>query len=454
MNDFPTNVKEKLNSIISDMAERHWLFSSNPRHDFMRQDLGKLSFYDTMRMIIGMGKGSTNDEIMDYFDLDPDCIPSQSAFCQRRSQISLSAFEYLFSEFSSSFPRTTNKFKDHCILACDGCHVVYTTNSEIIEDYNIPRLIDYKGYNHMHLNGFVDVISKAFLDIVIQPGQHPDEREAFHTMLDHFQPDDPEKYIITADRGYESYDLLFHCELKHLNYVFRMKAPSSSKSLLSSYISELPDDQEEFDVTIKRFSTDKYTSIMKDQSDVYHYMNPYKNIPHFQQLLNDKHLYFMQFRVVKIKVAENTYEYMITNLPHTFVLEDIKACYHWRWGIEISFRYLKHANGLLYFHSKKPEFLKQEIYANLILYNFGIFLANEAAEENLKKKRKKGNKYNYEIDFSSALKTARKFFVRRDSHKHVDIIKLMMKYVHAVKIEFRKFDRPLRGIGAIHFGYR
>ena len=454
MNDFPTNVKEKLNSIISDMAERHWLFSSNPRHDFMRQDLGKLSFYDTMRMIIGMGKGSTNDEIMDYFDLDPDCIPSQSAFCQRRSQISLSAFEYLFSEFSSSFPRTTNKFKDHCILACDGCHVVYTTNSEIIEDYNIPRLIDYKGYNHMHLNGFVDVISKAFLDIVIQPGQHPDEREAFHTMLDHFQPDDPEKYIITADRGYESYDLLFHCELKHLNYVFRMKAPSSSKSLLSSYISELPDDQEEFDVTIKRFSTDKYTSIMKDQSDVYHYMNPYKNIPHFQQLLNDKHLYFMQFRVVKIKVAENTYEYMITNLPHTFVLEDIKACYHWRWGIEISFRYLKHANGLLYFHSKKPEFLKQEIYANLILYNFGIFLANEAAEENLKKKRKKGNKYNYEIDFSSALKTARKFFVRRDSHKHVDIIKLMMKYVHAVKIEFRQFDRPLRGIGAIHFGYR
>ena len=454
MNDFPTNVKEKLNSIISDMADHHWLFSNNPGHDFMRQDLGKLPFYDTMRMIIGMGKGNTNDEIMDYFDLDPDRIPSQSAFCQRRSQISLSAFEYLFSEFSSSFPRTTNKFKDHCILACDGCHVVYTTNSEIIEDYNIPRLIDYKGYNHMHLNGFVDVISKAFLDIVIQPGQHPDEREAFHTMLDHFQPDDPEKYIITADRGYESYDLLFHCELKHLNYVFRMKAPSSSKSLLSSYISELPDDQEEFDVTIKRFFTDKYTSIMKDQSDVYHYMNPYKNIPHFQQLLNDKHLYFMQFRVVKIKVAENTYEYMITNLPHTFVLEDIKACYHWRWGIEISFRYLKHANGLLYFHSKKPEFLKQEIYANLILYNFGIFLANEAAEENLKKKRKKGNKYNYEIDFSSALKTARKFFVRRDSHKHVDIIKLMMKYVHAVKIEFRQFDRPLRGIGAIHFGYR
>ena len=386
------------------MAEHHWLFSKNPGHDFTRQHLGKLSFYDTMRLIISMGKGSTNDEIMDYFDLDPDLIPSQSAFCQRRRQISLSAFEYLFSEFSSSFPSTTDKFKDHCILACDGCHVVYATNSDIIEDYNKPRLIDYKGYNHMHLNGFVDVISKAFLDVVIQPGQQPDEREALHSMLDHFTPDDPQKYIITADRGYESYDLLFHCELKNLGYVFRVKSPSSPKSILSYYASEFPDDLEEFDVTIKRFFTDKATNIMKSQSDVYRYINPSKNTPHFYELLRKKHshLYFLQFRVVKIKTAENT----------------------------------------------------QEIYSRLILYNFGIFIANEAAEENRKKKRDGSNKYLYELDFSSALKTARKFFMRRDSGRHIDIIRLMMKYVHAVKDRFRQFQRPLRGISAIHFGYR
>ena len=323
MNHYPSNVKEKLNSIILSMAEHHWLFSKNPGHDFTRQHLGKLSFYDTMRLIISMGKGSTNDEIMDYFNLDPDLIPSQSAFCQRRRQISLSAFEYLFSEFSSSFPSTTDKFKDHCILACDGCHVVYATNSDIIEDYNKPRLIDYKGYNHMHLNGFVDVISKAFLDVVIQPGQQPDEREALHSMLDHFTPDDPQKYIITADRGYESYDLLFHCELKNLGYVFRVKSPSSPKSILSYYASELPDDLEEFDVTIKRFFTSipvkiplifmsfsgKNTVIFISCSFALlrskPLINPSKNTPHFYELLRKKHshLYFLQFRVVKIKTS-------------------------------------------------------------------------------------------------------------------------------------------------------
>ena len=215
MNNFSSEVKQKLNSIIEDMSNNHWLFTQNPGHDFSRQHLGKLSFADTIRMIIGM---------------------------------------------SSSFPSTTHRFKDDmCILAFDGCHVVYTTNATLIEDYNKPRLADYKGYNHMHLNGFVDVISKSFLDVVIQPGQHPDEREAMRSMLEHFNPDNPEKYIITTDRGYESYDNIFLCELKKLNYVFRVKAPSSSRSLLSSYISELPDEQEEFDVKIKRFFTNKKT---------------------------------------------------------------------------------------------------------------------------------------------------------------------------------------------------
>lgn len=403
MNNFSSEVKQKLNSIIEDMSNNHWLFTQNPGHDFSRQHLGKLSFADTIRMIIGM---------------------------------------------SSSFPSTTHQFKDDmCILAFDGCHVVYTTNATLIEDYNKPRLADYKGFNHMHLNGFVDVISKSFLDVVIQPGQHPDEREAMRSMLEHFIPDNPEKYIITTDRGYESYDNIFLCELKKLNYVFRVKAPSSSRSLLSSYISELPDEQEEFDVKIKRFFTNKKTNIMKEQSAVYHYMNPTKTIPHFEELLNGKSLHYIEFRVLKIKNGDESYEYIITNLPYSFDINGIKECYHWRWDFEVSFRYLKHANGLLHFHCKKPEFLKQEIYANLTLYNFGIFLANEAAKENDKKKRKKTNKYQYSVDISTALKLARKYLIRKENNKKFDIISLIAKHVHAVKTEFRQFDRPLRGIG-------
>ena len=59
----------------------------------------------------------------------------------------------------------------------------------------------------------------------------------------------------------------------------------------------------------------------------------------------------------------------------------------------------------------------------------------------------------YEVDFSSALKISRKYFIRGRSSES-RIIKLIAKYIHAVKSEFRQFSRPLRGIGAVHFGYR
>ena len=140
MNNFPSLVKQKLNSIISDMAEHCWLFSEHPGRDFSRQEHGKLSFYDTMRLIIGMGKGSTSDEIMDYFDLNPALIPSQSAFVQRRAQISLSAFQYLFSEFSHSFPNTmfivpgTNGTKEKrfsYFLAFSSNSIMYLSKSDM-----------------------------------------------------------------------------------------------------------------------------------------------------------------------------------------------------------------------------------------------------------------------------------------------------------------------------------
>ena len=94
-----------------------------------------------------------------------------------------------------------------------------------------------------------------------------------------------------------------------------------------------------------------------------------------------------------------------------------------------------------------------------ILYNFGIFLANEAALEKQKQQleieqqHQSQNKYHYQVDFSSALRIARKYFWR-DSRTEKDIIHLMIKYVHAVKEELRQFSRPLRGIGAVHFAFR
>ena len=101
---------------------------------------------------------------------------------------------------------------------------------------------------------------------------------------------------------------------------------------------------------------------------------------------------------------------------------------------------------------EKVEELAEDFHTSIVGTLTRSDLVQQAEEQ--KKERDGSNKYLYELDFSSALKTARKFFMRRDSSRHIDIIRLMMKYVHAVKDRFRQFQRPLRGISAIHFGYR
>ena len=61
---------------------------------------------------------------------------------------------------------------------------------------------------------------------------------------------------------------------------------------------------------------------------------------------------------------------LLTNLPSDkFPPHKLKEIYSMRWGIETSFRELKYAIGLTSFHARKPDFIKQEIYARLLLYN-------------------------------------------------------------------------------------
>lgn len=79
----------------------------------------------------------------------------------------------------------------------------------------------------------------------------------------------------------------------------------------------------------------------------------------------------MNLRVVRFPISDNEYECILTNLPdNEFSIDEIKELYALRWGIETSFRELKYAVGLACFHSKKREYIIQEIWARLILYYF------------------------------------------------------------------------------------
>ena len=89
-------------------------------------------------------------------------------------------------------------------------------------------------------------------------------------------------------------------------------------------------------------------------------------------------MYDLRFRVVRFRISGGCYETVYTNLDsETFPIGKIKELYRLRWGIETSFRELKYAIGLSFLHGKKTDFLLQEVFARLILYNYASLIARK-----------------------------------------------------------------------------
>lgn len=100
------------------------------------------------------------------------------------------------------------------------------------------------------------------------------------------------------------------------------------------------------------------------------YRYVYQNAP--MDFLNDVRTeYDMQFRLVRIQLDNGTFENIATNLPREeFKADDFQYLYHLRWAEENSFRDLKYSLCLKAFHSKKYDYIVQEVWARAILYNF------------------------------------------------------------------------------------
>lgn len=138
--------------------------------------------------------------------------------------------------------------------------------------------------------------------------------------------------------------------------------------------------------------------------------------------------YDLSFRIVRFPISEDTYECIVTNLPEDeFPLEQIKLIYFSRWSIEGSFRKLKYTIGLSNFHSYKPEYIKQEIWAKLIAYNITETLINHTAIKH------GGTKHGYKVNFSVAAHICRVFLRLSTEKDPIDVMNLLCKELIPVR---------------------
>lgn len=430
---FAEHVKNNLLSLIQQMAAVPWLFSKNPDTDFSRRR--KLDFAATVQLILSMESASLKKELLDYFQFSVD-TPSASAFNQQRTKLLLEAFQFLFYEFNSLVPFQKN-YKGYQLLACDGSDLNIARNPKDTDTYFQSQAMD-RGYNQIHLNALYDLCEKRYTDVLIQPARKENESLAMTLMIDRCQGQN--KTIFIADRGYETYNIFAHVQEKGMHYLIRVKDGGKS-SMTGSFM--LPD-EDEFDHSMQLVLTRKQTNEIKANPKQYKFLP--KTSPFDYLDSHDRKFYTLNFRVVRFAVSEDSYESIITNLPlEEFPAEEIKKIYKMRWGIETSFRELKYAIGLSCFHSKKVEYIMQEIYARLILYNYCEIITMHVVIH------QKDTKHIYQMNYTIAIHICR-YFLRNDISPP-DVEKLIQKNLLPVR-PGRSDPRKVRPKSAVSFLYR
>lgn len=164
--------------------------------------------------------------------------------------------------------------------------------------------------------------------------------------------------------------------------------------------------------------------------------------------VGSKETYPISFRLVRFPISETTYEVLMTNLDRDmFPVQKLKELYHMRWGIETSFRELKYALSLTNLHSKKVNFIMQEIFARLTMYNFCEIITLHTVI-----KYKKGTKHIYQVNYTIAIAICLRFYKHR-GHAPPDVEALIAKHILPVR-PWRKDPRKVKPKSTVSFIYR
>ena len=435
---YPDLAKLNLLGAIHKMSKTPWKFAKNPDADFTRNR--KLDFENLLRFLIVKESDNTANELLKYFDYNADTI-SNSAFYQQRKKLLPETFPFLLHSFNSLYPLGLYKGV-YNLVGTDGCDLnIFRNPNDKDTFHNQSNGKSERGFNSLLAVASFDILSKRYLDCIIQPGRLKNEFRAICDLIDRYPYEGIPIFI--GDRGYSSYNLFAHAKENSALFMVRAK-DINVKRLLG--IDALPDSiDEHVDIILSRSQAKKKMK-RPDLAGQYRYISTEVSFDYIQPGSGDE--YPLSLRIVRFEVADGTFQNVITNLPaDEFIADEIKDLYKLRWNIETSFRDLKHTIGATNFISKKVIYIEQEIWARLILFNFcAIITAHVVIARN-------GTKHVYQVNFAMAMKICHHFIRLRDYELPPDVERLIGNHTLPIRLG-RNFPRLHRFQTPFSFCYR
>ena len=435
------SVKQELDAAITQLCEKAGMFSKNPGKDFSRNR--KLPFRTVISLLLSMEGGTLKTELLDFFGCSAEAA-SSSAFVQQRKKINQEALPSLFRTFVRKAD-AIRTYKGLRLIAADGSDIQIPANPNHPDSF-FPGTNGKSPYSMLHLDAMYDLLQRTYMDATLLGQRKTNERSALCAMVDRSEL---ENVLLIADRGYEGFNLMAHIQEKGWKYLIRIRDVASSRGIASGL--DLPDEKE-FDLFVDLSLTTKQTKEVKllcqsrNQYRIITGTAPFDFLPRDNRKHDPVVFYNLPFRIVRFQIAEDSYETVLTNLDaKAFPPLELKKLYHMRWGIETAFRELKYTLGLLHFHAKKVEFICQEVFARLIMYNFAELIASSVIVS------KADAKHAYKANFSVAVHVCRQFLLGNVSPPAVEA--LIRRHVSPIR-PGRSSPRKTSVKYAVSFIYR
>ena len=406
---------------------------------FTRKDR-KLSFIEDMKILMSIGSSSMKKELFRYFNYDINTV-SLPGFIKSRAKIKDEAFKELMKMMNKAYP-CNKTYKGYRLLAVDGSELPISVDENDTDTHVVDS--SRKGHNSYHLNALYDVLCHRYIDCIIQPIKEKHENCAMWTMAERY---DGGKAVFMADRFYGTFNNLEHLRHTGHRYLVRIK-DLDSKNWPFRNIRTLPSEGE-FDEDVSLILTKKTGKKYRSNPDKYKIL--VNNSP-LDYIDKENPFYEASYRVVRFYIGgKQDYETIITNLDREqFPAQEIKKLYNLRWDIEVSYRHLKYSVDLNALHSKRRDFIRQEVWARMIMFNISMIIVEYIRS---KKLEKKARRWEYEVNITMAIFFAKQYMVKRKDGDPPDLENLIASQILPVRPD-RHYSRNVKSQPYVSFGYR
>ena len=387
----------------------------------------KIPYNDILLLSLNKQGKTTSFEIRDYELKKKGCENvnySDEAYLKQRRHLNPEVFKEMNKIYLEDFynSKKVKKIEDYLIMAIDGSthEVPNTPTNKAYFGYQKNNESQSSQKARAQVSTLYDINNNFIVDALVDKYKTSEIELAKKNIENADNIIKDKRKIIIFDRGYPSIEFLMWLEKREIKFVIRFTKTDYKKER-----SEMKTNDE----------------IVFLEHNKWRRKNVKKYFPEEYEEFCEKKGTKVRMTIIKLDVGNE--EYLISNLDfNEFSYGELKELYNQRWKIETVYNTTKYKLKIESFTGNLPQFVYQDIYAQVVVYNQMQDMLSVENEEYIKEQKIKNNKLKYKINENKAIGIYKEKFIKillienqeQRTKEYNNFLNELRKYTTAIRL--------------------